>query len=280
VLLALTGVAAAALCSGTAAVLQARAARAEPADPALHATLLVRLLRRPAYQLALALVAAGFAMSFLALRTLPLFVVQSGRASSLAVTAMLSVAMLRTRLTRVEAGAVVGVVAGLVLLASSANADRSDVVPDGTRLGLLLGVLALAALGSAAVRLRRGSHAGLALAVLAGLAFAALALAARVLHSLSPLDLLADPAAWAMGLAGLLGLHLTATALQRAAVVTTTAAMVATETLVGSLLGMVLCGDRPAPGGGDLAVAGFVLVLVGALSLARFGAPEAVPAPL
>jgi hypothetical protein len=41
---------------------------------------------------------------------------------------------------------------------------------------------------------------------------------------------------------------------------------------------MVLCGDRPAPGGGDLAVAGFVLVLVGALSLARFGAPEAVPA--
>jgi hypothetical protein len=41
---------------------------------------------------------------------------------------------------------------------------------------------------------------------------------------------------------------------------------------------MVLSGDRPAPGGAGLAVAGFTLVLAGALSLARFGAPEAVRA--
>jgi hypothetical protein len=82
-----------------------------------------------------------------------------------------------------------------------------------------------------------------------------------------------------MGLAGLLGLLLTATALQRAPVVTATAAMVATETVVGSVLGMVLCGDRPAPGGGELAVAGFTLVLAGALSLTRFGAPEPEPVP-
>ena len=76
--LALLGVAAAAVCSGTANVLQASAARSEPARAGLDTTLLVRLVRRPRYLLALGLVLAGFALSFLALRTLPLFVVQPG----------------------------------------------------------------------------------------------------------------------------------------------------------------------------------------------------------
>ena len=274
--LALIGVLAAALCSGAAAVLQARAVCLEAPRSGLDATLLIRLSRRPVYLLALLLVVLGFALSFLALRTLPLFVVQSGRSASLAVTAVLSVVVLRARLTRIETGAVLGTVAGLVLLAGSAAAERSDDVPDGTRLGLLVGVVALAAAASVAVRVLSRDRAGLVLAVLAGLAFAALALGARTLRDLDPVALALDPAAWAMGLAGLLGLLLTAQALHRTPVVVTTVAMVATETLVGSALGMALCGDRPAPGGAGLAVAGFTLVLAGALTLARFGAPEDV----
>jgi drug/metabolite transporter (DMT)-like permease len=276
--LALTGVAAAAVCSGAAAVLQARAARLEPAGSGIQGVLLIRLLRRRTYLVALLLVAAGFALSFLALRTLPLFVVQSGRASSLAVTAVLSVVVLRARLRWFETGAVAGVVAGLVLLAGSADAEASAVVPDATRVGLVVGVVALAALAGVALRTLPDHRAGLALAVLSGLSFALLALGARVLRSLAPLSLLTDAAAWGMGLAGLLGLLLTALALQRTAVVAATAAMVATETLVGSVLGMVLSGDRPAPGATGLALAGFVLVLGGALGLARFGAPEPVTA--
>jgi drug/metabolite transporter (DMT)-like permease len=277
--LALGGVVAAALCSGVAAVLQARAARLEPAGSGLGASLLVRLLRRRTYLVALGLVAAGVGLSFLALRTLPLFVVQAGRASSLAVTAVVSVVVLRTRLSRWETAAVAAVVAGLVLLAASADAEASDVVPDATRVGLVVGVVAVGLVASAALRLLSAPRAGPALAVLSGLSFALLALGARVLRSLAPMSLVTDAAAWAMGLAGLLGLLLTALALQRTAVVAATAAMVATETLVGSALGMVLSGDRPAPGGTGLAVTGFVLVLAGALSLARFGAPEAVTAP-
>ncbi len=165
-----------------------------------------------------------------------------------------------------------------MLLAAAADPDGSDAVPAGTRVGLLLGVVAVAVLAAAAARLPVASRAGPALAVLAGLAFAVLALGARILRGPDPADLVADPAAWAAGGAGVLGLLLGAMALQRTSVVTATATMVATETLVGSLLGMVLSGDRPAPGGAGLAVAGFVLVLVGALSLARFGAPATVAA--
>jgi drug/metabolite transporter (DMT)-like permease len=271
---ALFGVAAAALCSGTAAVLQARAARQESTRPGLDAGLLVRLARRPAYVAALALVVAGFALSFLALRTLPLFVVQSGRASSLAVTAVLAVVLLRTRLSRLEIGAVVGVVGGLVMLAASASADRSDDVPAGTRLGLLLAVGALVLVASLVARRPAGPRVGLTLGVLSGLSFAVLALGARIVRGFSPAVLVVDPAAWAMGLAGLLGLLLAAMALQRTTVVAATAAMVATETVVGSALGAVLSGDRPLPGSTGTAVAGFALVLAGALSLARFGAPD------
>src|SRR5665647_3083474 len=81
-----------------------------------------------------------FASSFLALRTLPLFVVQAGRASSLAVTAVLAVLVLRTRLKRVEIGAVVVVACGVVLLAAGAGTQRPVLVPLATRVGLLVAV--------------------------------------------------------------------------------------------------------------------------------------------
>jgi drug/metabolite transporter (DMT)-like permease len=272
--LALLGVAAAAVCSGTANVLQARAARIEPARAGLDATFLVRLMRRPGYLLALALVVAGFASSFLALRALPLFVVQAGRASSLAVTALLAVVMLRSRLSRVEIVAVVFVVAGLVLLAAGSGTQRPALVPLGTRVGLLVALVVVAVVASAATRIEPTARAGLTLGALAGLSFAILALGARTLRSYAPQALLADPAAWAMGGSGILGLLLAATALQRTSVVGATAPMVGTETVVGAALGMILCGDRPAPGGATVAVLGFALVLAGALTLTRFAAPD------
>ena len=83
---ALGAVAAAAALSGTAVVLQARAARRGQAER-LHLSVALRLVRDPTYLVALLLVAMGFALSFAALRVLPVFVVQAGRSSSLAVAA-------------------------------------------------------------------------------------------------------------------------------------------------------------------------------------------------
>ena len=116
---------------------------------------------------------------------------------------------------------------------------------------------------------------GLALGLLSGLCFALLALGGRVVLDFHPLALVADPAAWATGgFAGLLGLLISATALQRASVVTVTAATVSTESVVGALLGVVVCGDRPLAGAEAYApVLGFALALAGAVGLARFGGP-------
>ncbi|MET0864535.1 MAG: hypothetical protein ABWZ98_09405 [Nakamurella sp.] len=272
--LALLAVAAAAVCSGSAAVLQASAVSRLPTS-SVSAGFVVRLARSPRYLLALALVAAGFGLSIIALRTLPLFVVQAGRASSLAITAVLSVLALHTRLRRVEIFAVVGIGAGLVVVALTAGPQGVPEVGTAIRLALLVAVLLIVPAAGLVLRMADHTRAGLLLAFLAGGCFGLLAVAARLLRGFDPMALLADPVAWAGGLAGGLGLILGALALQRASVVSVTSAMVATETVLGAVLGMSICADRPAAGLALPAVCGFVLVLVGALVLARVGAPEA-----
>lgn len=271
----LIAVGAAAICSGSAAVLQASAVGRLPQSSSVNAGFVLRLARSPRYLLALVLVAAGFGLSIIALRTLPLFVVQAGRASSLAITALLSVLLLHVRLRRFEVIAVVAIGAGLVVVAATAGEQAVAEVGAAVRFGLVGAVVLVAVLAVAALKIASPSRSGMALAVLAGLCFGLLALGARLLRGFDPVVLIADPAAWAMAGAGGLGLLLGALALQRATVVSVTSAMVATETVTGAVLGMIICGDRPAEGLALAAAGGFVLVLAGALVLARFGAPEA-----
>lgn len=278
---ALLGVAAAALCSGTATVLQAVAVRRLPVQERLEAGLVLRLARSRVYLMALALVATGFVVSFWALRSLPLFLVQAGRASSLAVAAVLAVVVLGARLRRREAAGVAALGAGLVVLAASVAPQAARVDVAGTRAVLIGGVAVVLGGAAIAVRMRPPARAGVVLALLAGVGYALLAVGARTLHSFSPTALATDPVAWAMVVAGASGLVLGALALQRAPVVAVTAVMVGVETCLASGLGMALAGDRPAPGSGAGTVGAFVLVLAGALAVARFAAPDqASAAPL
>lgn len=270
---ALLSVGAAALCSGGATVLQALAARREPVRAGLDAGLLWRLARSRTYLAALGLVGLGFVLSFVALRTLPLFLVQAGRASSLGVAAVLAAVVLGTRLRRAEVLALAGIAAGLVVMAASVAAHEAGVVGGATRWGLLVAAGAIAACAAAVTRVRRAREAGLALAGLAGAGFAVLAVGARALGPLGP-GLVADPALWAMGGGGALGLLLGALALQRAPVVGVTSVMVGVETCVGALAGMVLVGDRPAPGSAAATAVAFSAVVLGVLLVARFGSPD------
>jgi drug/metabolite transporter (DMT)-like permease len=272
----LLAVAGAALCSGAAVVLQAVAARRLPTDAGLGVGLVRRLAGSPAYLAALLLVALGFGLSFVALRTLPLFVVQAGRASGLAVAAVLAVLVLGARFGRRDAAGLVALGVGLVGLAVSVAPTRASVPPPGVRVGLLLAALALAVLAWRVAARPPSARSGMVLAVAAGVGYAVLAFAAHVVDPSRPLAMLLDPALWAGGLGGVLALALTALALRRAAVVPVTAATVATETCLGALLGLVLVGDRALPGRGLLAAAAFVLVLGGALTVARFGASESL----
>jgi hypothetical protein len=270
--LAVLAVAGAALCYGAAAVLQA-AAVARASHPGLTG-LLGGLARDPRYAGGLALVACGFLLSLVAVRALPLFVVQAGRASSLGVTAVLAAVALGTRLRRHELGALGGVAVGLVAVALAAAPQGPASVSDGVRWATLAAAVVIAGLTLSAVRTRPSASSGAALAVLAGSGFGLLSLGARVLGPITVPGVLTDPSVYAIGLSGMIGLVAGALALQRGSVVTVSTTMVATEAVVGSLLGVAV-GDQPAPGLGGLAVAGFVVTVGSALLLARFGAPAA-----
>ena len=275
VVAAVLAVAGAALCYGTAVVLQA-AAVARASGPGVTG-LLGGLARDPRYVGGLALVGGGFLLSLVAVRALPLFVVQAGRASSLGVTAVLAAVTLGTRLRRHEVAALGGVAVGLVAVALAAAPQGPADVPDAVRWAALAGAAGLLALTLAASRTRSSPRTGAVLAVLAGGGFGLLALGARVLGPIAVPGVLADPSAYAIGLSGVTGLVAGALALQRGSVVTVSTTMVATEAVVGSLLGLAV-GDRPADGMAGLAVAGFLVTVGSALVLARFGAPP-TPAP-
>src|SRR5262245_55216563 len=85
------------------------------------ATVWSRLAAGRLYALGLIVDVLGFFASVVSLRTLPLFLVESAVASSVAVTAVLAVWVLDLRLRRAEITALVVIGVGLVLLAVSAE---------------------------------------------------------------------------------------------------------------------------------------------------------------
>ncbi|MFB9924440.1 DMT family transporter [Amycolatopsis halotolerans] len=264
---------------GVASVMQAVAAKAAPDEggSGVDPRLLLRVLRQWKFVVGLLLDGVGFIAQIAALHVLPLFLVQATQAASLAVTAV-AVRVFGVRLGAREWTAVGVVCAGLALLGSSAESEGSSEVGLGFRLTL---AGAAVALGIAGLLVGRASDrvrtAGLGL--VAGLCFGLVAVAGRVIPSLAPLDLLRDPALYVVAVAGALAMLFFATALQRGSVTTATAMMVLGETVMPSLIGVVLLGDRTRPGFAVVALIGFVLAVAAALALARFGEPEPASAP-
>lgn len=239
--------------------------------PGVDPRLLLRLSRQPLFVVALGLNLVGFSLHVLALQSLPLFLVQATIASSVAVTAVLSVLVLSAPLTRRQAVAVLAVVAGLAILAPTAADGSAE--PPGAAAPLVLLAVVLAT-GVAAVSAGRlpPAPAALSLGLLAGVGFGVVAVAARLLPDLTPAAVLGSPVAYVLALAGLVAFLLYATAMQRGSVTTSTAAMVVTQTSVPAVVGALLLGDRVQDGLGLLAAAGFALAVAGALGLTRYEA--------
>jgi drug/metabolite transporter (DMT)-like permease len=267
VLLALVCALGATALFGVAAVLQALATSRATDVAVLDPRLLLRLARQPVFLAALTLNGLGFLLHVAALQTLPLFLVQAVIAGSVAVTAVLSVRVLRARLSRLQWGAVALVVLGLALLAPSAAADED--LPGGSgRAAALLAVVVVLLLTAVAVRRVPGPTGTVLLGLLAGAGFGVVAVCARLLPDLGP-ALLTAPVAYVLVLAGTSAYLVYSAAMQRGSVTTATAAMVVTQTVLPAVAGLLL-GDGVRQGYVPIAVIGFVLALGGALGLARY----------
>jgi drug/metabolite transporter (DMT)-like permease len=260
----------AAVCFGTATVLQAVAARAAGSGGGGEAALLLRALRQWRYLAGLALDGLGFLFQIAALRSIPIYAVGAALASSLAVTAVVAARLLRVRLNRGEWSAVGVVCAGLAMLglASGTEGDRGG--SDALKFAMLVTALAVLALGLVGGRLP-GRGRALVLGLGAGFGFGVVEVAVRLIDSLAPSALLANPATYALLLGGGAAFLLLTSALQRGSVTAATAGMVIGETIGPAAVGVVWLGDRTREGLAWLAVLGFLVAVAGALALARFG---------
>ncbi len=269
-ILSLISALAAALLYGVGTVLQAVGLRRATDSDAV--TRRARLWAARLYLVGLALDGLGFVASILALRGLPLFVVESVIASSVAVTAVLAVLFLGVRLTRTEIVALAAVAAGLALLAVS-GAEGPGAALQGWSAWVLIGLVApVLALGVLASRLH-SSLAPTLLALTAGLGFAGVGVAARVLTIPDELwRLVLDPLPWALVIYAAIALIAFGLALQRGSVTTVTAVTFAVETVVPAVIGLVWLGDRVRPGLEIAAVLGFCLALAGSILLGRHAA--------
>src|SRR5258708_31161725 len=192
---------------------------------------------------------------------------------------------MRLVLTVREWAAVIAVVLGVALLGSSAGGAGAARVGLKFELALVAALAAIALGGVAAARL----HANLrtpVLGALAGLGYGVVAVCARILPGFAPHQLIRSPAAYALAAAGIISFMLYASSLDSGSVTVATAAVILVETIPPAIVGVLLLGDTTRPGRAGPAAAGFVLALVTAISLARFGqpcgpaGPAAPPGPL
>jgi multidrug transporter EmrE-like cation transporter len=230
------------------------------------------VLRRPAYVAGLVCDGLAWLASLLALRTLPLFVVQSVLAGSVAVTVVLAWLFLGSRMRGRDVAAIVVMLAALVGLAAAFPAGGA-VVAAGFTAWCLAG-LALVAAGTAVGYSGAGS---LPLAFLAGAAFSGAAVAARAVDlTAGPASLVAQPLAWAIAGYGVVGTLAYARSLERGRVGPATAVLWSVESVLAGLVGVLALGDAVRPGWAPVVLLAVPLSLVGCALLAIGPAEEAL----
>ncbi|MEV0279921.1 hypothetical protein AB0I22_26510 [Streptomyces sp. NPDC050610] len=268
-----------AVCFGTASVLQAVAARATApgTGSGVDARLLLRALRQWRYVAGLGLDGLGFLLELVALRSLPIYAVGAALAASLAVTAVVAARVLRVRLSGVEWAAVAVVCGGLAMLGLASGTEGDRTGSTALRVGVLCVAAAVLGIGALAGRLPGRARAAV-LGLGSGIGFGVVEVAVRLIDGLAPADLLTNPAAYALLVGGGAAFLLLTSALQRGSVTAATAGMIIGETVGPALVGVAWLGDRTRAGLTPLAIAGFVLAILGALALARFGEAPAEPA--
>jgi drug/metabolite transporter (DMT)-like permease len=270
-----------AFCYGVAAVMQAIAVRSASRRPAPDAAgeqpagrvdpgLVVRMLRQWPFVASLGIDLVGFLAQLVALRRLPLFAVQAMIAANLAVTAVFAAWLMHMVLHWREWVAVAGVVAGVGLLGSSAGAQGAADVGSEFRLGLIVAVAGVGIGGILAARLPNPARTPV-LGAVAGLGYAVLAVSARILPGFSPQQLVRDPATYTLAAAGIVSFLLYTAALEGGSVTVATASVVLAETTPPAVVGVIFLGDSTRHGLTGVAALGFILAVVCAVALARFG---------
>lgn len=262
-------------------VLQAADARREPASESLRLSLLAHLVRRRRWIAGLLLGWAGFALQVAALSLLPFVVVQPVLAAGLLLMLYLGVRMLGERVGVAEVVGVLGITAGIGLLAWGTPSGTGTVASQSAAIAVMA-AMTLVALVPFALRGRGRLDSATFVIVASALAFGAGNIATKLFS-----DGVADGAlllavVWLAITAGtgIVALTTEMSALQRRPATFVVPLSFAIQTFIPVALEPLFLSERwgTAALGGAPLIAGLVMVGLGAVAVAKTRAVSALVA--
>lgn len=260
-------------------VLQAADARGEPASEGLRLSLLTHLARRRRWVAGLLLGWAGFALQVLALSLAPFVVVQPVLAAGLLLMLYLGVRMLGERVGVAEVAGVLGITAGIGLLAWGTPAGAGTVSSHSAAISVMA-AMTLVALIPFALRGRGRLDSATFVIVASALAFGAGNIATMLVS-----DGISEGAWLVVGVwlavtvgTGVIALTTEMTALQRRPATFVVPVSFAIQTFVPVALEPLFLSERWSTAALDGAplIAGLVLIAVGAIAVSRTRAVSAL----
>lgn len=265
-----------ALCYGISAVLEDRAAKLTPVTGKSGKRAAFRATVSTGYLIGMALSVVAWAFSLIALHRLPLFAVQAISASSIGVVVLITWMVTGRKPTTREAVLLCVLAVALTALAASASPSDPKPVSWVFKLFIWIGVVgvACAAVGATRVPGARGSA---LLGAVSGLSDGGMALCARALHHHSLTGLIFDPLAIALIPFTLIGIVAFAASLQRGAVSIALACQQAALTVVPSVIGLLLLGDKARHGFAVVTYACFVITVCAVVALTFEAATVVTP---
>jgi drug/metabolite transporter (DMT)-like permease len=263
------------LCTGISTVQQKIGADREKNIRSFDFTFLFRLLKDVPYLFGTFLELLAYGLTLVALRVLPLFLVQSLIAASIVVTALGERVFLHRRLSRRTYLTLAAVLFGLILLSCSSLPGRASVGSQTVRFVIELLPIPLALLGLLFIYVRKKSSA-IMLAALGGLAFGDTSTVGRILIYPHPLwRLVENPLLYSLIFAGILGQYLFTVSLQRASATKSNAVMIALQTLGPAVCGLLFFNDQIRSGFELVALLGGIIVIAGSAATAVEESPVA-----
>lgn len=262
-------------------VLQAADARREPASESLRLSLLAHLVRRRRWIAGLLLGWAGFVLQVIALSMLPFVVVQPVLAAGLLLMLYLGVRMLGERVGIAEVVGVLGITAGISLLAWGTPSGTGTVASQSAAISVIA-AMTLVALVPFALRGRGRLDSATFVIVASALAFGAGNIATKLFSDGVADGALPLAAVWLTITAatGVIALTTEMSALQRRPATFVVPLSFAIQTFFPVALEPLFLSERwgTAALGGAPLIAGLVMVGVGAVAVAKTRAVSALVA--
>jgi drug/metabolite transporter (DMT)-like permease len=279
--LGLIAAAAASVAFNVGVILQAGDARREPAEEGLRLSLLTHLLRRRRWLAGLALGALGFGLQVVALSLAPFVVVQPVLAAGLLLMLYLGVRMLGERVGRAEVAGVIGITAGIGLLAWGRPAGIETVTSEAAVISVM-GAMALVAVIPFALRGRGRLDSATFVIVASALAYGATNIATKLVSDGIDAGAWTIVAVW-LGVTvaiGVVGLTTEMTALQRRPATFVVPVSFAIQTFMPIAFEPIYLTERwsTAALDGVPLIAGLLLIALGAIAVAKTRAVSALVA--